>query len=581
MKHLKKHLATLLFLISICVYSVASGAAFQNDYQAIDQAAKSVFLVEVLDQNGEVIKTGSGFVSFDNHSFITNHHVIEDAASLTIYSDQYKYIHTLTTLIAADKDKDIAILDFPEGKNYAALPLAPDYQLFRGQPVTAIGSPQGILNTVSSGNISSILSYSDAPTDIQFTAPISHGSSGGALFNEEGCIIGLVYAARIDGEALNYAIPIQYVIDLYNKVPKSTQTLSAYNNINLTPQPTNTPSPTPISFLSPPVALSISLNDRGYPAILWSSVNNANVYKVYRINSSGEDTLVSVKEVRNPYYTTLLAYDKKPVWNSTNEYYVIACNETITSGKSNTVKTYLGSKPTPTPRKTPTPTPVPSLPAGIKNSYQIGESGKDVLAIKKQMQLLGYYRHGASLGESYNNIMVERVKLFQENNGLEITGILDHSTLIVLFSSNAKKTTKFGTSPTPAPTKKAESNDPYFSLIIPDKSYGEWTYKNNNTLEFHFQVKNTAQLKTIEAFESYVYTEDVWNNRLIEQDLVYTLTTVKSIKPGKTTYSSDFHLDNSNKIRYVYAAIYKIKYSDGTVAYNPTFPMQYSCWTIE
>lgn len=208
--------------------------SFQTDYEAIDQAAQSAFLLEVYNNKDQVIATGSGFVAFDKGAMITNEHVIEGSAYVIAYSDQYRNAYKLTELKAVDKEMDIAILAFDETANVQPLKVDGTVRLLRGQPVTAIGSPQGILNTVSTGNISNIVYYSDVVTDaIQFTAPISPGSSGGALFNEQGSVIGLCVSMLKEGEAMYYAIPIKYVEDLYKaSQSKTPTTLKAYNGLD-------------------------------------------------------------------------------------------------------------------------------------------------------------------------------------------------------------------------------------------------------------------------------------------------------------------------------------------------------------
>ncbi|MBR5383284.1 MAG: trypsin-like peptidase domain-containing protein, partial [Clostridia bacterium] len=110
--------------------------SFKDDYDAIETAADSMFLVEVYNAKDRLVATGSGFVAFDEHYFVTNHHVIEGAAYLKVYDDNSsKTSYTLTRLLNVDKDKDIAILDFPEGRNYRSLPIGETADLKRGQPV--------------------------------------------------------------------------------------------------------------------------------------------------------------------------------------------------------------------------------------------------------------------------------------------------------------------------------------------------------------------------------------------------------------------------------------------------------------
>lgn len=51
---------------------------------------------------------------------------------------------------------------------------------------------------------------------LQFTAPISSGSSGGALFDDCGNVIGITYASYVNGQNLNLAIPIELAVELYH-----------------------------------------------------------------------------------------------------------------------------------------------------------------------------------------------------------------------------------------------------------------------------------------------------------------------------------------------------------------------------
>ena len=216
--------------------------SFKDDYDAIETAADSMFLVEVYNAKDRLVATGSGFVAFDEHYFVTNHHVIEGAAYLKVYDDNSsKTSYTLTRLLNVDKDKDIAILDFPEGRNYRSLPIGQTADLKRGQPVVVIGSPQGEKNSVSNGIISNTF-IEDGCMVIQFTAAISPGSSGGALFNDQGQVIGLVYAKHKEGENMNYAVDIEEVEKLYKKIDHTSALLSQYNK-TATPKPTKTPTP--------------------------------------------------------------------------------------------------------------------------------------------------------------------------------------------------------------------------------------------------------------------------------------------------------------------------------------------------
>lgn len=262
---LKKALTLLLVLI-VAIYpclsfadnnykinfSASTGYSFRDDYDNIDKKAKSVFLVGNLNKDLELVSTGSGFVCFDEHLFVTNQHVIDGADSLAIIDDNDN-VYFLDQVVVSDKEKDIAILLFPEGKKYESLDIDTNEELKRGQPVVTIGSPEGYQNTVAFGNISAFLKV-DNTTMIQFTAPVSHGSSGGCLFDDNGKVIGVTSAGVDEGQNIGFAIPIKIVNELYDLWDKksyvklgskrSWDTVGIALDPGITPTPISTPAPT-------------------------------------------------------------------------------------------------------------------------------------------------------------------------------------------------------------------------------------------------------------------------------------------------------------------------------------------------
>ena len=189
-----------------------------EDTKAIERIAKSVYMLEVKDNQGNFLGSGSGFLSFNNYTLVTNYHVIDQGAVVKAYSDE-GYEYELASVIVADSEKDIAILQF--ASPVAAKPLSIDksQRISRGEKVLAIGSPLGIKNTVTTGTITNVTSRNDM-TYYQFSAPISSGNSGGVLLNDKGYVLGITTSTLVSTESaiqnLNFAIPISYVIDLYN-----------------------------------------------------------------------------------------------------------------------------------------------------------------------------------------------------------------------------------------------------------------------------------------------------------------------------------------------------------------------------
>jgi tetratricopeptide (TPR) repeat protein len=81
-----------------------------------------------------------------------------------------------------------------------------------GQKVYAIGSPQGLEASLSEGMISGRRQEANGPPWLQFTAPVSPGSSGGPLLDATGQVVGVVTAIRRGGQNLNRAVPTSEVI---------------------------------------------------------------------------------------------------------------------------------------------------------------------------------------------------------------------------------------------------------------------------------------------------------------------------------------------------------------------------------
>ena len=66
-----------------------------------------------------------------------------------------------------------------------------------------------------------------------------------------------------------------------------------------------------------------------------------------------------------------------------------------------------------------------------------GDKGDDVLALKKRLQELGYIRNGSKTTDVYNDVAIERVKLFQRQTGMTEDGIASQELQAYLFSDKA------------------------------------------------------------------------------------------------------------------------------------------------
>lgn len=150
---------------------------------------------------------GSGFFVSADGLAVSNWHVFDGKEMYRIQtSDGSRY--WVDRIVAYDADADYAVFRVrcDVGKSFNFLPVSRrGFQI--GDIVYAIGSPKGLTNTLSTGNISQIR---DDEYSIQISVPIDHGSSGGALINTYGEVIGITSAGYDDTHAnLNFAIDIR------------------------------------------------------------------------------------------------------------------------------------------------------------------------------------------------------------------------------------------------------------------------------------------------------------------------------------------------------------------------------------
>ena len=150
---------------------------------------------------------------------ITNHHVVEDASSVLVTLESGE-VYRRAYVISADPSRDIAVLRI-EGAELPYLALANSNDVRVGERVLLIGAPRGLDFTISDGLVSAVRIVNGSRV-IQTTAAASGGSSGGPLVNASGEVIGIMTFSRIDGQNLNFAVPINYA-----KGMLSTERLSA------------------------------------------------------------------------------------------------------------------------------------------------------------------------------------------------------------------------------------------------------------------------------------------------------------------------------------------------------------------
>ena len=164
--------------------------------KVVDRLKKMGFVVHVAEP-GKPLKSmqGSGFLASRGGHILTCAHVLSDEKTATIWLDGERYE---ADLLNADRENDLALLKIRSGATFSGQPLPlvenPDYRM--GQDVYTIGYPlASILGNrprLSKGLISSVVGVKDNPKQLQVSAQVQPGNSGGPLLDENGTAIGII-----------------------------------------------------------------------------------------------------------------------------------------------------------------------------------------------------------------------------------------------------------------------------------------------------------------------------------------------------------------------------------------------------
>lgn len=178
-------------------------------YEELAQLASSVVQIMIHDSRGEVIGGGSGIMIGREGYILTNNHVACRGRFYSVRIEEDDQVYQTDEMIKYNSVLDLAVLRIE--RNLQPLPIYNGQKnLVRGQRVVAIGSPLGLFNSVSDGIISGFRAIEGVDM-IQFTAPISNGSSGGAVLNMYGEVIGISTAGFDAGQNINLAVGYEYI----------------------------------------------------------------------------------------------------------------------------------------------------------------------------------------------------------------------------------------------------------------------------------------------------------------------------------------------------------------------------------
>lgn len=184
----------------------------KRKYNATDlfkMANPSVALVEMLNDRGQVVSSGSGFV-VNKGEVVTNFHVLQGEANVEAKVSFANGSFVRTKVIKRyDETLDLAVLDISRIATAPPVLKMNGTRVVTGEKTYALGSPRGVSNTITEGMISNNSVVMDGLEYYQFNASTTYGNSGGPLLNIYGEVVGVVTWMFENSQNMNYAVPIR------------------------------------------------------------------------------------------------------------------------------------------------------------------------------------------------------------------------------------------------------------------------------------------------------------------------------------------------------------------------------------
>ncbi len=209
-------------LFHICaLFAVAVSVAHSQQFtKALAKIEPATVLIRTLNSD-KLEGLGTGFFVSGDGLLVTNAHVIKGATRAVVQLSNGA-VTSVISIKAVFLDADLAFVQTGLKKS-EHLMLAMAKPIEKGSAVAVLGNPQGLEFSLSTGVVSSFRKTEFAEY-VQFTAPISRGSSGSPVFDSDGNVIGIATMYERDGQNLNFAVSSKTIAELREQADHQPQT---------------------------------------------------------------------------------------------------------------------------------------------------------------------------------------------------------------------------------------------------------------------------------------------------------------------------------------------------------------------
>lgn len=207
---------TLFSALLVGISPFAWAADFSEALQIVEP---STVLIRALDSEDSG-SLGTGFFIDDSGLLVTNAHVVEGASSAVVQLSNGS-VTSVTSVKAIYPEADIAFLHTGMTQTKGLDFVKPNDRK-KGAALGVLGNPKGLEFSLSTGVLAGFR-RTDPASYVQFTAPVSTGSSGSPVFNSEGEVLGVVTFGLKDGQNLNFAVDADTISRLLQRAVKEPQ----------------------------------------------------------------------------------------------------------------------------------------------------------------------------------------------------------------------------------------------------------------------------------------------------------------------------------------------------------------------
>src|SRR5258708_19495293 len=212
--------AITLVAASLPMANAQTNAPALSGDQVVERVSISAVSILVGKGDGQVAGVASGVIIRSDGVILTANHVVRGMREEQVRLKSGE-IYDQVELIASDERRDVAALRIP-ATGLPVLPIGNSANAASGATIFVVSNAVGLPWTASSGILSATRMADDVPGAgsgykiLQFTAPLSPGSSGGVLVDSEARILGIVVGSLSVGQNVNFAVPFDSIAGLGN-----------------------------------------------------------------------------------------------------------------------------------------------------------------------------------------------------------------------------------------------------------------------------------------------------------------------------------------------------------------------------